>query len=120
VKRCYPEHEILACQVYVTRVCEVYSWNEHWYFTTLIDLQFDTQNSCLFNSDLFILVYLSCLFSIANLDDWLTVVNLQFDAQNSYLFNFDLYVLIYLSCLFSIADLDDCASSWRSTKVILR
>jgi hypothetical protein len=41
-----------------------------------------------FYFDLFMLVYLSCLFSIANLDDWLTVhhsvtlVDLQLDAQN--------------------------------------
>ena len=41
-----------------------------------------------FHFDLFVLVYLPYLFSIANLDDWLTVhrsitlVDLQFDAQN--------------------------------------
>jgi len=40
-----------------------------------------------FYFDLFVLVYLSCLFSIANLDDWLTVhrnitlVDLRLDAQ---------------------------------------
>jgi len=42
-----------------------------------------------FHFDLFMLIYLSCLFSIANLDNWLTVhrsltlVNFQLDAQNS-------------------------------------
>jgi len=78
------------------------------------------------------LLYLSCLFSIANLD-WLTVqhsitlVELQLDAQNSCLFTYNTFIkilymfrvlhcsssgvlrhncLVYLSCLFSIANLD--------------
>ena len=48
---------------------------------TLVDYQLDAQNSYLFihNTfittlfDLVVLVYLCSLFSIANLDDWLTV-----------------------------------------------
>jgi len=41
-----------------------------------------------------------CLFSIANLDDWLTVhrsitlVDLQLDAQNSYLFTYNTFIKI--------------------------
>jgi len=46
-----------------------------------------------------LLVYLSCLFSIANLDDWLTVhrsitlFDLHLDAQNSYLFTYDTFII---------------------------
>jgi hypothetical protein len=53
-----------------------------------------------FYFDLFVLVYLSCLFSIANLDDLLTVhrsitlVDLQLDAQNSYLFTYNTFIKI--------------------------
>jgi hypothetical protein len=53
-----------------------------------------------FYFDLFVLAYLSCLFSIANLDDWLTVhhsitlVDLQLDAQNSYLFTYNTFIKI--------------------------
>ena len=53
-----------------------------------------------FYFDLFLLVYLSCLFCIANLDDWLTVhrsitlVNFEFDAQNSYLFIYNKFIKI--------------------------
>jgi hypothetical protein len=53
-----------------------------------------------FYFDLFVLVHLSCLFSIANLDDWLTVhrsiilVDLQLDAQNSYLFTYNTFIKI--------------------------
>jgi len=90
---------------------------------TLVDLQLDAQNSYLFTYNTFIkilymfralpcsysgglrrncivLVYLSCLFSIANLDDWLTVhrsitlVDLQLDAQNSYLFTYNTFIKI--------------------------
>jgi hypothetical protein len=99
VERCYPEYEIITFQIYITRVCEVCKWNKHWYFIHLVHLQFDAKNSCLFNFDIFELVYLSCLFSNLNLDDWLTVhhnitlVDLQLDAQNSYLFNFDLFCI---------------------------
>jgi len=47
-----------------------------------------------------LLVYLSCLFSIANLNDWLTVhrsitlVDLQLDAQNSCLFTYNTFIKI--------------------------
>jgi len=53
-----------------------------------------------FYFDLFVLVYLSCLFSIANLDDWLTVhrnitlVDLQLDALNSYVFTYNTFIKI--------------------------
>jgi len=46
-------------------------------------------------------VHLSCLFSVANLDDWLTVhrsitsVDLQLDAQNSYLFIYNTFIKIH-------------------------
>jgi len=45
-------------------------------------------------------VHLSCLFSIANLDDWLTVrrsitlVDLHLDAQNFYLFIYNTFIKI--------------------------
>jgi len=51
-----------------------------------------------------ILVYLSCLFSIENLDDWLTVhrsitlFDLQLDAQNSYLFVYIIHLLKTSTC----------------------
>jgi hypothetical protein len=53
-----------------------------------------------FYFDLFVLVYLSCLFSIANLDDWLTVrrsitfVVLQLDANFFYLFTYNTFIKI--------------------------
>jgi hypothetical protein len=53
-----------------------------------------------FYFDLFVLVYLSCLFSIAYLDDWLTVhrsitlLDFQLDAQNSYLFTYNTCIKI--------------------------
>ena len=53
-----------------------------------------------FYFDLFVLVYLSCLFSIANLNDWLTVhrsvtlVYFQLDAQNFYLFTYNTFIKI--------------------------
>ena len=51
-----------------------------------------------------LLVYLSCLFSIENFDDWLTVyrsitlVDLQLDAQNSCLFTYNTFIKIL--CMF--------------------
>ena len=85
---------------------------------TSVDLHLEARISCLFTYNTFIkilymfralscsssgvfLVFLSCLFSIANLDDWLTVhrsitlVDLHLDAQNNYLFTF----YICLACL---------------------
>ena len=53
-----------------------------------------------FYFDLFVLVYLSCLFSIANLNDWLTVhrsvtlVYFQLHAQNFYLFTYNAFIKI--------------------------
>jgi hypothetical protein len=53
-----------------------------------------------FYFDLFVLVYLSCLFSTVNLDDWLTVhrsitlVVIQLDAHNSYLFTYNTFIEI--------------------------
>jgi hypothetical protein len=50
-----------------------------------------------FYFDLLVLLYLSCLFSTANLDEWLTVhrciilVNFQLDAQ-IYLFTYTQYI----------------------------
>ena len=71
----------------------------------------------------FVLVYLYCLFSIANLDDWLTVrrsitlVHLQLDAQNSCLFIYNTFIIRILINILYVNKQEFCASSWRSTKV---
>jgi hypothetical protein len=48
----------------------------------------------------------------------LTLVGLQLDAQNSCLFTYNTFILILINVLY-VNKQEFCASSWRSTKVIL-
>jgi hypothetical protein len=108
----------------------------------VVDLQLDAQNSYLFTftlhllksstcfeqypahlQEVYVIVYLSCLFNTANLDDWLTVyrsttlVDLQLDAQYSYLFTYNKFIKILY--MFRALPCSSSGSRSRSISVLL-